>query len=65
MNEDGECQGFLEKYYPRHEGWRFFQKPVGLDLDDPGRGITLFSGFIYSGINLLLIFGERRMLLRE
>ena len=26
------CQGFLEKYYPTKEVWRFFQKPKGLDL---------------------------------
>lgn len=23
---------FLKKYYPRHDGWRLFQKPVGLEL---------------------------------
>jgi hypothetical protein len=29
----GGCQGFLEKYYPKRSGgWRFFQKPAGLDL---------------------------------
>ncbi|MDX2190417.1 MAG: hypothetical protein SFY32_11185 [Bacteroidota bacterium] len=30
-----DCQGFLEKYYPTKEGWRFFQKPEGLDLYNP------------------------------
>lgn len=27
MNEDGFCQGFLEKYYPRYEGGDFFENP--------------------------------------
>jgi hypothetical protein len=31
--ESGGCQGFSAKYYPkRSEVWRFWRKPVGLDL---------------------------------
>jgi len=31
------CQGFLEKYDPTKEVWRFLQKPVGLDLEKTTR----------------------------
>jgi len=50
-DEDGKCQGFLEKIRPEGRGWRFFLKPGGLDLDNPGRGIIFFVGFIHSAYN--------------
>ena len=34
------CQGFWVKYYPeRSGGWRFYSKPVGLDLYSRERGL--------------------------
>ena len=34
------CQGFWVKYYPeRSGGWRFYPKPVGLDLYSRERGL--------------------------
>ena len=34
------CQGFWIKYYPkRSEVWRFYPKPVGLDLYSRERGL--------------------------
>lgn len=39
---------FFGKIRPEARGWRFFQKPVGLDLADPDRIVIFFIGFILS-----------------
>ena len=41
MNEDGDCQGFLEKYYP--QGGDFFKNPEGLTLKTPDEELPFLS----------------------
>jgi hypothetical protein len=41
---------FFGKIRPEVRGWRFFQKPVGLDLAGPDRIVIFFIGFIISYI---------------
>jgi hypothetical protein len=48
---------FFGKILPEARGWRFFQKPAGLDLDEPGRGIIFFIGLIYFVAPLFIILG--------
>ena len=43
MNEYGDCQGFLEKYYPRYEGGDFFKNPEGLTLITPDEELSFLS----------------------
>jgi hypothetical protein len=33
--DEKACQGFLRKILPDKGGWRFFEKPGGLDLYKP------------------------------
>ena len=55
------CQGFWIKYYPkRSEVWRFYSKPVGLDLYSRERGLKqakiIFAIVFYFFIALPLSF---------
>ena len=55
------CQGFWVKYYPkRSEVWRFYSKPVGLDLYSRERGLKqakiIFAIVFYFFIALPLSF---------
>jgi hypothetical protein len=47
-DEDGECQGFLEKYYPRYEGGDFFKNPQGLTLTNPDEELSFLSVWFIS-----------------
>ena len=55
------CQGFWIKYYPeRSGGWRFYSKPVGLDLYSRERGLKqakiIFAIVFYFFIALPFFF---------
>jgi len=43
MNEYGDCQGFLGKYYPRYEGGDFSKNPEGLTLITPDEELSFLS----------------------
>ena len=43
MNEYGDCQGFLKKYYQRNEGGDFFKNPEGLTLTTPDEELSFLS----------------------
>jgi hypothetical protein len=59
MNEDGECQGFLEKYYPRNEGGDFFKNPQGLTLTNPDEELPCLSVLFIPTYSTTFLFRGR------